>query len=189
MAFLTDGDIRKAVKAGKISIEPFDPGHVGPASVDFTLGNEFKVFRMTGKSEVDTKDRDSFARLFETIRVKDGDYFLLPPKELVLGMTKEKLGTAPDIIAFIEGKSSLARLGIAVHVTAGLVNPGSSGSQVLEMTNLSNFPIRIYPGSRICQVVFAETKSPAEVPYSKVDPKRNAKYIDQKSPEMSRLHL
>jgi dCTP deaminase len=180
MAFLTDGDIVKAVKSGKLRIEPFNKALVGPGSVDFTLGNTFRVFRNVRNSEIDVKKPEELAAMSEAIEVKDGDYFLLLPRELVLATTREKVGIPANMVGFIEGKSSYARIGIAIHVTASFIQPGSYGLQTLEIYNLTNYPIRIYPGASVCQIIFAKTVSPAKVPYGKV---KGARYYDQKGPD------
>ncbi|MFH0961775.1 MAG: dCTP deaminase [archaeon] len=183
MAFFSDRDILRAIKGKTIRIEPFNPKHVGPGSVDCTLGNVFRVFRNVRDSEIDVRNPKALEKLSELINVGGGEFFLLLPHELVLATTREKVGISDKMVGFIEGRSSYARIGVAVHVTASFIQPGSYGIQTLEIYNLTNFPIKLYPGERVCQIIFAETKSKAKVPYGKV---KGAKYYDQKGPETAK---
>lgn len=186
MAVLTDGDILSAIKSGKIKVQPFDPTAVQPGSLELTLGNEFLVFRYARWPIIDTKAGKPLENLTERIKVDDNQGFYILPGELVLASTKEVLELSPDICAWLEGRSSFARMGLMVHATSGYLHPGSRGRQTLEMSNMTNLPVIVYPGQRICQIVFQQTVSPAKTPYSK---KKGAKYVDQKGPESSKLYL
>ncbi len=185
MAVLTDGDILNAVKSGKIKVNPFNPEAVQPGSLELTLGNEFLVFRYARRPIIDTRASKPLEDLTEKIKVEDDQGFYILPRELVLASTKEVIELAPDICAWLEGRSSFARMGLMVHATSGYLHPGSRGRQTLEMSNMTNLPVIVYPGQRICQMVFQQTVSPAKIPYSK---KKGAKYLDQKGPEASKLY-
>lgn len=185
MSILTDQDIVKAIKTGRLKVKPYDPTAIQPGSLELRLGNEFRVFRFARKPIIDTKNRRPIEELTDLIKVKDDEGFYLLPGELVLASTKESLELSSDLVGWLEGRSSYARLGIMVHATSGFMHPGSRGKQTLEISNMTNLPVIIYPNSRICQVVFEETISPAKIPYSK---KKGAKYVDQKGPEASKLY-
>ena len=186
MTVFADIDILGAVKSGKIKVEPFDPSAVQPGSLELTLGNEFLVFRLSRRPIIDTRAKEPLKDLTELIRVEDDRGFYILPRELVLASTNESLELAPDICGWLEGRSSFARMGLMVHATSGYLHPGSRGRQTLEISNMTNLPVIVYPGQRICQVIFQKTISPAKTPYSK---KKGAKYLDQKGPESSKLYL
>jgi dCTP deaminase len=186
MAILTDRDILEAIKSGKIRVDPFDSEAVQPGSLELTLSNEFLVFRFSRRPIIDTKAEKPLTDLTESIRVNDNQGFYILPGELVLASTKEILELPPDICAWLEGRSSFARMGLMVHATSGYVHPGSRGKQTLEISNMTHLPVIVYPGQRICQIIFEKTVSPAKTPYSK---KKGAKYLDQKGPEASKLYL
>ena len=160
MCVLAKPEIMKMVDKGKIRISPFDPDMVDAASVDFRLGNKFRTFRGQKKAYdlSEEIDPDSIGKLTE---IMDGKHYLLKPGELILGITKERLRLPDNICGRFEGRSSLARIGLMVHITSGLIHPGSSGNQVLEIINLSNVPIKLYPGIRICQIIFQRMKGKA----------------------------
>jgi len=145
------------IRAGVIKIEPFDESQVGPASVDLTLGNAFRVF--SDGPPLDIKD-DSFdpALYGEIIHVPDGSYLALEPGAFVLGITRERITLPDNIMGRLSGRSRFARVGLMVHVSSSIVQPGSDNHQVLEIANLGNRTIRLYPGVRICQIVFEEVE-------------------------------
>jgi dCTP deaminase len=186
MAVFSDVDILAAVKSGKIKVTPFNPEAVQPGSLELTLGNEFLVFRFARRPIIDTKAGKPLQDLTEKITVKDGEGFYILPGELVLASTKEVLELAPDVCGLLEGRSSFARMGLMVHATSSFLHPGSRGRQTLEMSNMTSLPVIVYPGQRLCQMVFLQTLSPAKTPYFK---KKGAKYLDQKGPEASKLYL
>jgi dCTP deaminase len=160
---LSDGTIRRLVDEGRIVVEPWDPGLVQPASVDLRLGNSFRVFHNHRTSAIDLRDPPT--NLTEHVTAEDGQPFVIHPGEFVLGVTVEHVAIPDDIVARIEGKSSLGRLGLIVHATAGFVDPGFEGTLTLEITNLTRVPIKLYPGLPIAQLSFMELDQPAQVPY------------------------
>jgi dCTP deaminase len=160
---LSDGTIRAFVEAGRISIEPWDPTMVQPASVDLKLGNSFRVFHNHRIQAIDLADPPG--GLTEHVEIDEDEPFVIHPGEFVLGRTEEHVVIPDDIVARIEGKSSLGRLGLIVHATAGFVDPGFSGSLTLEITNFNSVPIVLRPGLPIAQLSFMTLDKPAERPY------------------------
>jgi dCTP deaminase len=160
---LSDGTIRRLVDAGRIRIEPWDPDMVQPASVDLRLGRSFRVFHNHRASAIDLRDPPT--NLTEHLEVGDGESFVIHPGEFVLGRTEEWVELPDDVVARIEGKSSLGRLGLIVHATAGFVDPGWRGTLTLEITNLTRVPIKLWPGLPIAQLSFMALDAPAERPY------------------------
>jgi len=155
-------EILKAIKTGKVKIEPFEPKLVGSCSVDFRLGNHFKRIKKS-KKPVFVKGNPSYTHeLHEEVVVKNNEYLKLRPGELVLGVTLEKLTLDNTSCAFIEGRSRLARLGLLVHVSSGLIQPGVSNHQVLEIVNLSPHTIELQPKTIICQILFDDLKGKSE---------------------------
>ena len=162
---LSDVDIKRYIREGKIQISPeLPPEQFGSCSVDFKLGNEFNVLR--------------------PVIVEAGEPFILQPREFVLAITEEKLELADDVLGRLEGRSSLGRIGIIVHGTAGLFDPGWSGKATLELSNLGRMPVALYPGMRICSFTFEQLSTPSSVPYRT---KPNNKYAGQTGPLASRL--
>jgi dCTP deaminase len=157
---LSDGTIRRLVDAGRIVIDPWDPELVQPASVDLRLGNSFRVFHNHRTSAIDLREPPT--NLTEAVT---GEMFVIHPGEFVLGVTEEYVELPDDIVARIEGKSSLGRLGLIVHATAGFVDPGFKGTLTLDITNLTRVPIKLYPGLLIAQLSFMTLDAPAERPY------------------------
>lgn len=143
-------------------IEPFTPEQVQPASYDVRLGNEFKIFERDHRTEIDLDDP---ADITKHVHIRDGDYFTLHPGEFVLGVTKEKVNMPDDLVSRIEGKSSVGRLGILVHVTAGFIDPGFRGPITLEMASLHPLPVKLRPGKLIAQLSFERMAQPAAEPY------------------------
>jgi dCTP deaminase len=160
---LSDGTIRRLVDAGRIRIEPWDPDMVQPASVDLRLGHSFRVFHNHRASAIDLRDPPT--NLTEHLEVADEESFVIHPGEFVLGRTEEWVELPDDVVARIEGKSSLGRLGLIVHATAGFVDPGWRGTLTLEITNLTRVPIKLWPGLPIAQLSFMALDAPAERPY------------------------
>jgi dCTP deaminase len=161
MNFLPDRDL---MELGPSLVAPFDPECVGPASIDLHLAEEFAVPDMHSKLTCVDLDKPTNIML-PVIKVDEGHGFVLHPGEFVLGVTKEVVSLPSNIVGRIEGKSSLGRLGLMVHVTAGFIDPGFRGSLTLQMTNVMRVPIVLRPGKRVCQVVFAYLASPAMNPY------------------------
>jgi dCTP deaminase len=164
---LSDGTIRRLVDEGRIRIEPWDPAMVQPASVDVRLGSTFRVFHNHRAPSIDLRDPPT--NLTEQVDVEEGEDFVIHPGEFVLGRTLEYVEMPDDIVCRIEGKSSVGRLGLIVHATAGFVDPGFTGTLTLEITNLTRIPIRLAPGLPIAQLSFMTLDAPAERPYGHPD--------------------
>jgi dCTP deaminase len=164
---LSDGTIRRLVEEGRITIDPWDPDMVQPASVDLRLGASFRVFHNHRVSAIDLAAPPE--NLTELVEVGDDEPFVIHPQEFCLGRTAEWVALPDDIVARIEGKSSLGRLGLIVHATAGFVDPGFNGTLTLEITNLTRVPIVLWPGKPIAQLSFMTLDRPAERPYGHPD--------------------
>lgn len=179
---LSDGTIRALLAEGSLVIDPMLPEQVQPASVDVRLGDAFLVFRNHSAEVIDPFDSPS--DLMETIHVAEGDAFILHPGEFVLGTTTEAIGLPDDLVARVEGKSSLGRLGLLIHATAGFVDPGWPRGQItLELSNVATLPIKLWPGMKIGQLSFHRLDAPAERPYG--HPELNSKYVGQSGPVAS----
>jgi dCTP deaminase len=164
---LSDGTIRRLVAEGRIRLTPWDDTMVQPASVDLRLGSSFRVFHNFRVPAIDLADPP--ANLTELIQLDDGESFVIHPGEFVLGRTLEYVEMPDDLVARIEGKSSIGRLGLIVHATAGFVDPGFAGTLTLEITNLTRVPIVLWPGKPIAQLSFMTLDRPAERPYGHPD--------------------
>ena len=160
---LSDVDIRREISAGRIEIDPFDDGCVQPSSVDLRVDRQFRVFANSRYPFIDV--RREMPDLTELVEVEGDEPFILHPGEFVLGSTYERISLPDDTVARLEGKSSLGRLGLLIHSTAGYVDPGWDGYLTLELSNVANLPITIYPRMKIGQVSFFRLSTPAEVPY------------------------
>jgi dCTP deaminase len=160
---LSDATIVRLVQEGRIVIDPWDPALVQPASVDLRLGPSFRVFHNHRTSAIDLREPPT--NLTEEVEVPPDGAFVIHPGEFVLGTTVERVGIPDDVVARIEGKSSLGRLGLIVHATAGFVDPGFEGMLTLEITNLTRVPIKLYAGVPIAQLSFMALDRPAERPY------------------------
>lgn len=160
---LSDGTIRRLVAEEHIRIVPWDERMVQPASIDLKLGSSFRVFHNHRATAIDLADPPT--NLTELVTVEDGQSFIIHPGEFVLGCTQEWVEIPDDIVARIEGKSSLGRLGLIVHATAGFVDPGFAGTLTLEITNLTRVPIVLWPRQPIAQLSFMALDRPAERPY------------------------
>jgi dCTP deaminase len=171
MAILTHDELIKKIDEGTIKIDPFDPKRVGPASIDFTLGTRFRIFKElkeTIELKSDAFDPDEFSDL-----VTLNERLVIHPHETVLGITVEKLTLPGSICGWIQGRSRFARVGLMVHITSSFIQPGISNHQVLEIYNAGPIPIAIYPGIAVCQIVFEETAGNARY---------TGKYRNQTSP-------
>lgn len=184
---LSDGDIKKAISRKRITISPNPDFSValGSCSLDLRLGNAFRVFDHSKIPFIDTKHPPVGETMTE-VAVKNDEQFILQPGDFVLAVTLERLKLADDLLARLEGRSSLGRLGIVVHSTASIFDPGWDGNLVLELGNLGRIPIVLYPGMRICALTFEELSSPADVPYNK---KKGAKYVGQHTPVASKISV
>jgi dCTP deaminase len=164
---LSDGTIRRLIADGHVRVEPFDDTMVQPASIDLRLGSSFRVFHNHRIGAIDLADPPK--NLTEHVEIDDGESFVIHPGEFVLGRTQEHVELPDDVVARIEGKSSLGRLGLIVHATAGFVDPGFKGTLTLEITNLTRVPIILWPGKPIAQLSFMALDRPAERPYGHPD--------------------
>jgi dCTP deaminase len=160
---LSDATIVRMVAAGRIKIDPWEEGMVQPASVDLRLGNSFRVFSNHRITAIDLRNPPQ--ALTERVVPEEGAPFVIHPGEFCLGRTLEHVELPDDVVARIEGKSSLGRLGLIVHATAGFCDPGWKGTLTLELNNLTRVPIKLYPGLPIAQLSFMTLDAPAQRPY------------------------
>src|SRR6202166_3471931 len=182
---LSDVDIKRYIALGKIKFSPDLPAdQFGSCSVDFRLGTEFSIFEHSRHAFIDLKERTAIQGLMRTIIVPPGEPFILQPHEFALAITEEVLELDDDVLGRLEGRSSLGRIGIIVHGTAGLFDPGWTGKATLELSNLGRMPVALYPGMRICSFTFEQLSSRVEVPYRK---KVGNKYSGQSRPLASKL--
>jgi dCTP deaminase len=178
---LSDRTIREQIDTGRIVIDPFDPANIQPSSVDLHVDSQFRVFANSRYPFIDVKEE--MPDLTELVEVKPDEPFILHPGEFVLGSTAERVGIPDDLVARLEGKSSLGRLGLLIHSTAGYVDPGWDGYLTLELSNVANLPITLYPGMKIGQISFFMLTTPADVPYGSA----GNKYQGQRGPTPSRF--
>lgn len=187
---LSDRDIKKAIQAGRIAVTSPGNDHeknIHASSMDLRLGKWFKVYEHAKFPVLDPLKMDSFQGLTKLVEITNPEEpFIVHPGDFVLGVTVESVKLGDDIVARVEGRSSLGRLGIIVHSTAGFIDAGFEGTITLEITNINRMPVALYPGMRVCQLAFEEMSSPAEVPYNK---KASSKYQGQTLPEESRLTI
>jgi dCTP deaminase len=182
---LSDRSIRAEIETGRIVIDPFEERLIQPSSVDVRVDRSFRVFHNSRYTHIDV--RKEMEGLTELV-IKDGDEpFILHPGEFVLGQTLEKVTLPNDLVARLEGKSSLGRLGLLIHSTAGFVDSGFSGNLTLELSNVANLPITIYHGMPIGQISFMRMDGPVEHPYG--DDENSSKYQGQAEPTPSRFYL
>ena len=181
---LSDRDIRSEIDAGRIKIDPYDPGLVQPSSVDVRLDRFFRVFENHKYPHIDPAvEQPGLTRLVE---VDPDEVFILHPGEFVLASTYEIFSLPDDLASRLEGKSSLGRLGLLTHSTAGFIDPGFSGHVTLELSNMATLPIKLYPGMRIGQLCMFKLSSPAEYPYG--SSVYGSRYQGQRGPTPSRAH-
>jgi dCTP deaminase len=179
---LSDRDIRKEIESKRISLEPYEPGLIQPSSIDVRIDRYFRVFENHRYPHIDPSvEQAELTRLVEP----DGDEpFILHPGEFVLGSTYEVVSLPDDVSARLEGKSSLGRLGLLTHSTAGFIDAGFSGHVTLELSNVATLPIKLWPGMRIGQLCFFRLTSPAEAPYG--SGATGSRYQGQRGPTPSR---
>jgi dCTP deaminase len=182
---LSDRDIRLHLASGKIRITPTIDleTQLGSCSVDFRLGTKFRVFEHSRFAYIDLRKGVDVDEIMREVEIGPDESFTLHPGQLVLGMTIESLELAPDLLARLEGRSSLGRLGIIVHGTASVFDPGWIGNPTLELGNVGILPVSLYAGMRICSFTFEQLSSPADVPYAA---KKGNKYAHQSGPLASR---
>lgn len=181
---LSDGDIRKAIQQGRLVIDPYDDALVQPASIDLRLGSKFLVFKRTQHPFIDV--RQPVDHITEKVEIDEAIPFILHPGEFALAVTLEEVRLPNDIVGRLDGKSSLGRLGLVVHSTAGFVDPGWQGHLTLELSNLANLPISLYFGMKVSQLSFMELTSPAEQPYGSKS--LGSKYQGQSGPMPSQFY-
>ncbi len=182
---LSDKTIREEIEAGRIVIDPFDEAMIQPSSIDVRVDSSYRVFNNTRYPYIDVKQ--PMEDLTELVRTEPDEPFILHPGEFVLGQTLEKVTLPNDLVARLEGKSSLGRLGLLIHSTAGFVDAGFSGNLTLELSNVANLPITIYHGMPIGQLSFMQMDRPVESPYGSSE--RGSKYQEQAEPTASRYYL
>ncbi len=183
---LSDADILDRLADGDLVIEPLADvdQQVQPASVDLRLGERFLEFQRTNIPCIHPTEADEVGEYVTETTVSEGDEFILHPGDFVLGTTTERVEIPDDLVAHVEGRSSLGRLAIVVHATAGLCDPGYHGQITLELSNLGTAPVALSPGMRVSQLTFTELKSSADRPYGT---ERGSKYQDQDGPQASRI--
>ncbi|QDB80502.1 dCTP deaminase [Georgenia sp. 311] len=182
---LSDRDIRAQIDAGRVQLDPYDPAMIQPSSIDVRLDRWFRLFDNHRYAVIDpAQDQSELTRLIE---VAPDEPFVLHPGEFALGATYELVTLPDDVAARLEGKSSLGRLGLLTHSTAGFIDPGFTGHVTLELSNTATLPITLWPGMKIGQLCFFQLSSPAEHPYG--TGVRGSRYQGQRGPTASRSHL
>ncbi len=180
----SDRTIKEAIADGRIEVDPYLETYVQPSSIDLRVDRFFRVFENHRYPHIDPKaDQPD---LTTQVEVDDGDSFVLHPGEFVLGSTFERVRLGNDVVARLEGKSSLGRLGLLIHSTAGFVDPGFNGYLTLELSNVANLPIAIYPEMKIGQISFYQMTTEADHPYGSSE--AGSKYQGQRGPTASRIH-
>jgi dCTP deaminase len=180
---LSDRDIKEYIESGKLFIDPLpSEEQLQSAWVDLTLGKEFRAFKNTQSALVDPKNPEEITEL---ISIDENKPFIIHPGEFVLGTVNEYVKFPDDLAGAVDGRSSLGRLGVVVHITSTFVDPGWEGKLVLEITNVGKMPVALYPGMRICKLVFMKLSSPCEKPYYM---KKDAKYFKQNKVDNSKIH-
>jgi len=181
---LPDHEIRKLLREGRIVIKPLDEEvQIQSAGVDLRLGNEFRLFKSTTLPYIDTRKKPE--NYTDIVRISDDNPFIIHPGEFVLGTVREYIKIPDDLMGSVDGRSSLGRLGIAIHTTSASINPGWEGRFVLEITNIGRAPVAIYPGMRIAKLTLHKLSSPAEKPYGT---KGKDKYQKQEEISHSKIH-
>lgn len=182
----SDRDLRALIDAGTIKIDPL-PNYnqqLGSVSIDLRLGTEFRVFKIGDDTPIDIHDPQQVSNATEAVSLAIDEPFILQPQAFAIAVTHEYVELPDDIVARLEGRSSLGRLGIIVHATASVIDPGWRGNIALELANHGARPIALYPLTRICALTFEKLSSPAEIPYWR---KSSAKYVNQRGPEESHI--
>jgi dCTP deaminase len=185
---LSDRDIYARLRLGDLSIGPLTDEllQIQPASVDLRLGNEFLVYRPSQVAVLDPREPATISAAMERVEVAAEQAFVLHPREFALGTTVEQVRMPADLVGMVDGRSSIGRLAVVVHATAGLIDPGFLGQITLELSNIGSIPVKLYPGMRIAQIVLHTMTSPAERPYGVA---RGSQYNEQTGPQPSRIRL
>ena len=183
---LADCDIKKALELKKILIKPSInyKTQLGSCTVDLRLGSSFRIFRHSSTPILDPRNSESLKDVTEELKIEDNRAFILHPGEFTLAVTKEHVELPDDISGQLEGRSSIGRMGVVIHSTAGNIDAGFKGKITLELANMGRIPVKLYPGMRICALVFHQLSSFAQTPYHK---KKGAKYLNNKGPEPSKI--
>lgn len=184
---LSDSEIKARIQSWDLQVESLwgynIEEQIGPASLDFRLGNIFKIYRKSRQTVIDSRVWIDSEHI-ETVILKDSEKFVLHPGDFVLGVTLEKIRVPYDLVARCEGRSSIWRLGVIIHSTAGFIDPGFEGTITLEMTNINELPVALYTGMRIGQFAFTQIQGQVENTYDK---RKGSKYMHQELPEESRI--
>jgi dCTP deaminase len=185
---LSDRDIRARLARGDLSIAPLadEELQLQPASVDLRLGREFLVYHAARVSCLDPREPGGIAEAMDRVIVEGERAFVLHPGEFALGTTEERVEMPADLVGVVDGRSSIGRLAVVVHATAGFIDPGFEGQITLELSNIGSIPVKLYPGMRIAQISLHEMSSPAERPYGAG---RGSNYNQQTGPQPSRIRL
>jgi dCTP deaminase len=183
---LSDRDLRERLERGDIKIyPPLDESiQIQPASIDLRLGFDFQTFNFTQQALIDPKDPETFAHLTTQVHLAETDRFIVHPGKFILATTLERVEVPDDLVARLEGRSSIGRLGIVIHSTAGYIDPGFQGTITLEISNLGHLAVALYPRMRICQLAFEQMSSPVSEGYGV---KGTSKYQGQETTTVSRL--
>jgi len=181
---LSDRDIRREIEAGRVVVDPYEPSAVQPSSIDIHLDRRFRVFRNSRYPFIDVRLEQ--ADLTELVEIGAEEPFILHPSEFVLGSTLERVALPDDLVARLDGKSSLGRLGLLIHSTAGFVDPGWDGNLTLELSNVANLPITLFWGMKVGQISFQRLSSPVEHAYGSAVV--GSKYRGQRDPTASLYH-
>jgi len=182
---LSDRDLRSELADGRLLVDPLDPSLIQPSSIDVRMDRMFRVFNNSRYTHIDPAQQQD--ELTQMVEVADGDPFVLHPGEFVLAATLERFALPDDLAGRLEGKSSLGRLGLLTHSTAGFIDPGFDGHITLELSNVANLPITLWPGMKIGQLCLFRLSSPAENPYG--SQAVGSKYQGQRGPTASRAYL
>ena len=185
---LSDRDIRARLASGELKITGIrdEAQQIQPASVDLRLSAEFLIYKPAQVACLDPRKPETLVLATERVGVAEGEGFILHPGEFALGSTVERVAIPNDLVARVDGRSSVGRLAVVVHATAGFIDPGFVGEITLELSNIGRIPVRLYPGMRIAQIVFQTMTSAAERPYGAA---RGSHYLDQQGPQASRISL
>lgn len=181
----SDRSIKEAIASGRIAVTPYTEAFVQPSSIDLRVDRYFRVFENHKYSMIDPRKRQE--DLTKIVEVPDGEAFVLHPGEFVLGATLERVKLGNDVVARLEGKSSLGRIGLLIHSTAGFVDPGFDGHLTLELSNVASLPIAIYPGMKIGQISYYQMTTEADNPYGSAE--AGSRYQGQRGPTPSKVHL
>ena len=185
---LSDRDIRARIAQGDLQVGPLtdEALQIQPASVDLRLGSEFLVYRAARVSCLDPREPNSIADAMDRVTIAPDEPFVLHPGEFALGSTEERVRIPNDLVGVVDGRSSIGRLAVVVHATAGFIDPGFEGQITLELSNIGSIPVKLYAGMRVAQIVLHQMTSAAEQPYGSA---RGSQYQAQSGPQPSRIRL